>query len=150
MTSDALIIGIGNEYRRDDGVGLAAAADIADRRLPGVRVITTSGDPASILDAWTGVPLVVAVDGAVGTGSTPGTIGRWTPGDEAEHAVVSSHALGLPKTYALGRAVKQVPQTLVVFTVAVEDVGHGVALSPAVASAVPVVVNAIIAEVGHR
>jgi hydrogenase maturation protease len=150
MTGGVLIIGIGNEYRRDDGVGLAAAADIADRQLPGVRVITTTGDPASILDDWTGVPLTVAVDGAVGTGSTPGTIGRWTPGEEAEQAVVSSHALGLPQTYALGRAVDQLPQNLVVFTVAVEDVGHGVGLSPAVASAVPAVVRAVMAEVGHR
>ena len=35
MTDEALVIGIGNDFRRDDGVGLAVAAEIAERRLPG-------------------------------------------------------------------------------------------------------------------
>jgi hydrogenase maturation protease len=150
MTGDALVIGIGNDFRCDDGVGLAVAAEIAERELPGVRVMTAIGEPASILEAWTGVPLVIAVDAAMCDGATPGRIRRWTPGDGDQCAVVSSHSLGLPQTYALGHALGRIPEKLVVLTIEIENVGHGVTLSPAVTRAVPAVVEAIIAELEDR
>jgi len=146
MSGDVLVIGIGNDFRRDDGVGLAVATEIARRRLAGVRVMTSTGEPASILDAWNGIPLAVAVDAATGEGATPGMIRRWMPGNDDQPALVSSHALGLPQTYALGQAVGQIPQKLVVFTVDVEDVGHGVTLTPTVAAAVPAAVDAVLTE----
>jgi hydrogenase maturation protease len=146
MSGDVLVIGIGNDFRRDDGVGFAVAAEIAHRRLPGVRVMTATGEPASILEAWTGVPLAVAVDAAMGEGATPGSIRRWMPGDNDQPAVLSSHALGLPQTYALGRALGRIPQKLVVLTVDVEDISHGLTPSPAVAAAVPAAVEAVLAE----
>lgn len=145
MSDDVLVIGIGNDFRRDDGVGLTVAAEIA-KRVSGVRVMTASGESASILEAWSGIPLAVAVDAAMGEGTTPGRIRRWTPGDSDQRTVVSSHALGLPQTYALGQALGRIPQRLVVFTVDVEDIGYGATLTPAVAAAVPAAVEAILAE----
>ena len=82
----------------------------------------------------------------MGKGSTPGRIRRWTPGDENQPIVASSHALGLPQTYALGQALGQIPQKLAVFTVDIEDISHGVTLTPAVAAAVPAAVEAILTE----
>ena len=146
MTGDVLVIGIGNDFRRDDGVGLAVAAEIARRRLAGVRVMTAIGEPTSILEAWTGTPLVVAVDAAMGEGATPGKIRRWTPGNDDQPTVVSSHAVGLPQTYALGQALGRIPQKLVVLTVDIEDASHGLTLTPAVAAAVPAAVDAVLAE----
>jgi len=146
MSGEALVIGVGNEFRRDDGVGLAVAAAISERGLPGVRVMMAMGEPASILEAWSGMPVAIAVDAARCSGGTPGTIRRWTPDEDAETVIVSSHALGLSETYALGRAVGQIPLELVVFTVDVDDVGHGIGLTAAVANAVPAVAEAVIAE----
>jgi hydrogenase maturation protease len=37
LTPTAIVIGIGNDFRRDDAVGLAVADQIAERGLPGVR-----------------------------------------------------------------------------------------------------------------
>jgi hydrogenase maturation protease len=150
VSDDALVIGIGNDFRSDDGVGLAVAAEIAKRHLRGVRVMTAIGEPASILDAWAGVPLAVVVDAAMGEGATPGRIRRWTPDDENQPTVVSSHALGLPQTYALGQAVGQIPQHLTVFTVDAEDIEHGLTLTPAVCAAVPAAVEAVLAELRLR
>jgi hydrogenase maturation protease len=146
MSGDALVIGVGNEFRHDDGVGLVVAAAVAERKLPGVEVMTAIGEPGAILDAWTGVSVVIAVDAAMGTSGNSGTVRRWTPGEDAETVVVSSHALGLPQTYALGQAIGQIPDKLVVFTVDIDDVSHGVGLTATVANAVPVVVEAIVAE----
>ena len=36
--TDSVVIGIGNDHRRDDGVGPAVARAVAARSLPGVRV----------------------------------------------------------------------------------------------------------------
>jgi hydrogenase maturation protease len=147
MNREIVVIGIGNEFRRDDGVGLAVAGQIAKRKLSGVRVLTSIGEPGSMLEAWTGVPVAIVVDAAAGRGAIPGRIRRWVPGDPTESAVLSSHALGLPQTYALGEALGQIPQKLVVFTVDIADTGHGIALSPTVAAAVPEAVKAVLAEI---
>lgn len=141
-----VVIGIGNDFRRDDGVGPAVADEIAKRELPGVRVLTAIGEPGAILDAWTGASLAVVVDAAVGEGSTPGRVRRWDPVDVEGSGVVSSHATGLPQTYALGQALGQIPQKLVVFSVDVADVGDGPGLTPEVAAAVPQVVDAVLTE----
>ena len=146
MSGDVLVIGIGNDFRRDDGVGFAVAAEIAKRRPAGVRVMTAIGEPASILEAWTDAQLVVAVDAAMGEGATPGRIRRWTPGNDDQPSVVSSHAVGLPQTYALGQALGRIPQKLVVLTVDIEDISHGLTLTPAVAAAVPAAVEEVLAE----
>ena len=141
-----VVIGIGNEFRRDDGIGPAVAAAV--RRLDDVNVDvhTASDDPAVLLDAWDGAELAVIVDAAAGGDITPGRLRRWTP-DQARPAAVSSHALDLSAVYALGQALGRTPERLVVFTVDAADVGHGDGLTPAVAAAVPHVVSAIVAEI---
>lgn len=149
MSCDVVVIGIGNEFRRDDGVGLAVAEELASRNLAGVQVVTAIGEPGAILDAWTGARLAVVVDAAMDEGATPGRIGRWTPSDEVEPAAVSSHALSLPQTYALGEALGQLPARLVVLTVDITDSGNGVGLTPAVAAAVPEVITAVLEELGR-
>lgn len=140
-----LLIGIGNSFRRDDGVGLAVASEIAQMGLADVRVLTSTGEPGELLDAWDGVPLTVVVDAAVGDGAVPGRIRRWLSGDGPATAV-SSHELGLPATYALGQALDRIPEELVVLTVDVAEVGYGDGLSSQVAAAVPDVVATVLTE----
>lgn len=147
MTHSAVVIGIGNGFRRDDGVGLAVAERIAEHRLPGVHVVTATGEPSALLEAWTGAARAVVVDAATGEDPAPGRVRRWSATDlEAAATALSSHALGLAQTTALGRALGRMPAELVVFTVETADTGHGVGLTPAVAAAVPEMVDAILAE----
>jgi hydrogenase maturation protease len=143
-----LVIGIGNEFRRDDGAGMAIAETIAARDLPGVSVVTGIGDPAAIIEAWTDVPLVVVVDAVVDPDRPAGSIIRWRPSDlsRAAAGTVSSHSVGLADTYALGMAIGRVPLRLVGFGIAVSDVGHGVGLTPPVGAAIPVLVDVIMSE----
>src|SRR5262245_19946120 len=137
LTPTAVVIGIGNDFRHDDAVGLAVAHQIAERALPGVRVVTGIGEPAALVEAWRGGTLAVVVDAAAGADSTPGRIRRWTARDLQTVAAVSSHALGLTQTCALGQALAQMPHALVIFTVEVADTSHGIGLTPAVAATVP-------------
>jgi hydrogenase maturation protease len=146
VSGGVLVIGIGNAFRCDDGIGLAVAAAVARRHISGVHVMTDIGDPGSILDAWTGADLAIVVDASVGQGGAPGRIRRWTPAYGGGPAVVSSHMLGLTQAYSLGEALGRLPSRLVVFTIDVVDVGYGDALTPVVAAAVPRVVDAVEAE----
>jgi hydrogenase maturation protease len=146
LTPNAIIIGIGNDFRRDDGVGLAVAQRIAERNLPGVRVLSGISESTAMLDAWSGASRAVVVDAVTGANSDPGRIRRWTGPDLETSAVVSSHALGLAQTCALGQALARMPDELVVFTVDVVDTNHGIGLTPAVAAAVPNLVDVIVDE----
>ena len=130
-----LVIGIGNEFRRDDGVGLSVAQRIAERELPGVRVLSGVSEPAALLDAWSGAARAVAVDAVTGAHATPGRIRRWTASDLEATTVVSSHTLGLAQTCALGQALARMPDELVVFTVDVVDTNHGIGLTPEIGRA---------------
>lgn len=142
-----MVIGVGNSYRRDDGFGPAVAAALA--APPDVAVVSCPAEPTAILDAWDGRRLAVVVDAAVGeqpgrirTGSVHDYCGGGKP--------FSSHDLSLAQTYELGRALGRSPDELIVVTVAIDDAGHGVGLSPAVAAALPEAVRIVQRLVGEQ
>ncbi len=145
-----LVIGVGNAFRRDDGVGIAVADAVTEvldaRGVPGVRVCRASGEPAELLEMWSGVDCAVVVDAAAGPTASPGRVRRWQPGQRADTAAVSSHALGVAQTYALGQVLDRLPGRLVVLTVDAADTGYGTGLTPTVAAAVPRVVEAVLGE----
>jgi hydrogenase maturation protease len=144
----ALVIGCGNADRGDDGVGLAVARSVEAAAVPGVRVVTGTSDPASLMDLWAGVDEVVIVD-ASSSGRPPGTVRRLDPTTEPVPArpAVSSHALGLAEAVELARALGRFPARIVVYTVEVEGCAHGAGLSPAVAASAPAVAEEILAQV---
>jgi hydrogenase maturation protease len=76
LSTGVVVIGLGNDYRRDDGVGPIIAAAVNDKALPGVRVVTGVADPMSLVEAWSPAALAVLVDAAITSASTPGRIHR--------------------------------------------------------------------------
>ena len=152
VTGEIVVVGLGNSYRGDDGVGVAAAGALNDLELPAVHVVTGIEEPMSLLEAWSGAKLAVVIDGAVGTPSVPGRVRRCTLGDVvAASGGLSSHSVDIARTHALGQALGRVPDALVMFTIEVTDTGYGIGLTPQVASAVPEVVGMAVAEIKrHR
>jgi hydrogenase maturation protease len=61
-----LVIGYGNELRRDDGVGPKVAALVAEWKLPGVRTLVCHQLTPELADPIASVELVVFVDACVG------------------------------------------------------------------------------------
>ncbi len=77
-----VVIGVGNEFRRDDGAGPAVVAGLRDLAPPGVRLVVTDGEPTRLIEAWAGAALAVVVDAvrvqSPNTGpSRPGTVHRF-------------------------------------------------------------------------
>lgn len=142
------MIGLGNRFRRDDAVGITAAAALGELALPGVEVATDIVDPLTLLDVWSGARLAVIIDAAVASPSTAGRI-RCCNLDELISTTqrLSSHSIDIGRTYALGQALGRVPQALCIYAVDVADTGHGLGLTPQVEQAVPDVVALASAEI---
>lgn len=149
QTLSTVVIGIGNSYRRDDGVGLSVAAAIDERALPGVRVLAGIEDPLNLVDAWTDATFALLVDAAVvsTSASKPGRVHRCTMSEVVGAHRLSSHGLDIAEALSLGEALGRMPDRLVLFTVETADVSQGAGLTPAVAAAVPEVVAAAMAEI---
>ncbi|MCP5026884.1 MAG: hydrogenase maturation protease [Actinomycetia bacterium] len=131
-----LVIGVGNRWRGDDGLG-PRAVEALERRLPGLLdVMVLDGEPARLVAAWEGRPWVLVVD-AVRTGCPPGTIHRLDALTAAvpPHPTCSSHGAGVDTGVALGRALDRLPGELVVFGIEPADLDHGDHLSDPVAAA---------------
>jgi hydrogenase maturation protease len=147
VTLQAVVIGIGNPYRRDDGIGPEVATQIQGRRLPGVRVVISDGEPSGLLEAWEGADLAVVVDAIQRVPASPGRIHRLTASQlETGCTAASSHGLGVPDAIRLGRALERLPWLVVILAVEGADTGPGTGLSDAVAAAVPQAVAAVMAE----
>ena len=146
-----VVIGVGNEYRSDDGVGMVVARRLQERFPTEIRVVKESGEGASLIDAWEGATWVLLLD-AVHSGAPPGTIHRF----DARGATVpirffhySSHAFSVAEAIELARSLDQLPPYLIVYGIEGANFAVGVGLSDAVQEAAQVVVERAAEEVGR-
>ena len=143
----AVVIGVGNEYRCDDGVGAAVIERLGQCDLPGVRLVIADGEPSQLIDAWSDVELAVVVDAVLCEPCTPGRVHRTTLDTlVTDHRSASTHALGIPDAVRLAEALGRGPRRLVVFAVEAADLGFGLGLSPEVERSVASVADAVLAE----
>lgn len=151
----AVLIGIGNPYRRDDGIGPALVTAIEPLSPPGVSLVIADGEPSQLLEAWSATPLAVVVDAVLRERPVPGRIHRTTldtapagaPAAQTQSAA-STHGIGVPEAIRLARALDRAPRQLVVFAVEAADIGFGPGFSPAVAACLPELTRAVLAELG--
>ena len=144
-----VVIGVGNPWRQDDGAGWAAV-DAASARLDGdVELVRTDGEPARLIEVWTGADLAVLVD-AVRTGSPAGTVHRLDLGEDTlgPTRATSSHGLGINEAVQLGRALGRMPRRLILFGIEGNDFSHGPRPGRAVTDAAYRVAEAIAQVVG--
>jgi hydrogenase maturation protease len=132
-----VIIGVGNEFRGDDGAGPAVVDQLRDRALPGVRLVVSDGDPVAMMDAWDDAESVIVVD-AVVSGGDAGTVYIWhdsvPPASQPVRS--SSHQLDLADTLALAGALSRSPHRLVVIGIEVAVVTPGQLMTPEVSAGV--------------
>jgi hydrogenase maturation protease len=132
-----IVIGVGNPFRHDDGVGPAVVDLLRDKTLPGVALATSLGETDDLIDRWDGYGLVVLVDAVRAWPAHPGRVHRLAvPHAGGERArAASSHGIDLGQAVELARELGRLPERLVLYAVEAADVGHGVGLSAAVAEA---------------
>ena len=140
---NAIVIGIGNEFRHDDGIGPEVVKRFTALGLPDVSLAVTDGEPTELIDLWSDADVAVLVDAVRNDPAHPGKIHQFVvdrpvaaPGGSA-----SSHGLGLGEAIDLAMALERMPQRLVILAVEGTDFTTGVGLSPEVAIAVDRVVQ---------
>ena len=115
MSEPILIVGIGNEFAGDDGVGVALAQRVNQLELPGVHVSIAAGDPVVMIDLLDDIHRIIVLD-AVSTGAAPGTVHRIDV--NSIHMPIwqstSCHGFGLAETIELARALNRLPEYFVV------------------------------------
>jgi len=141
-----LIIGIGNPFRRDDGVGPIVAGRIAALGWPNVEVRLESGEGAALMHCWGGYDEVVVID-AVRSGAEPGRAhmleAHNTP-VPTDYFHYSSHAFGLAEAIEVSRVLGELPSRLIVIGVEGRDFASGSGLSPELDAVVPQVVETVV------
>lgn len=143
----ALVIGVGNDLRGDDGAGLAVARQL---RAAGVEAREMRGALTALPDLWQGHERIAIVD-AARSGAAPGTLHRFDALAAPLPAMfgrASTHAFGVAEAVALARVLGCLPASLVVHGIEGGDFTAGAPLSAEVAAAVPVVARRILMELG--
>lgn len=136
-----VVVGMGSDWRHDDGVGPAVAGRAAARLDEGAaahcEVVAPLADPLDLLGHWDGADLAVIVD-ATSSGAVAGTIWLIELEDHqgGEHLPSSTHGIGVAGVLALARAVGRAPVRTVVVGIEGEDFTQGSGLTPSVAAAV--------------
>ena len=140
-----LIVGIGNRFRRDDGVGPWVADALRDA---GRQVHVHAGDGTALLDLFAVHGDIILVD-ATRSGAVPGDLVRIDAGAEPLHADMfhySTHRFGLAEAVETARALDLLPARLRVFGIEGKDFGAGIGLSDPVEAAARDLVAELVAE----
>jgi hydrogenase maturation protease len=144
--SGTFIIGLGNQYRRDDAVGLIVARCLKEQAPEHVRVLEETGEGVALIESWKDADAVILID-AVNSGAEPGIVHRLdahTQPIPAQFSHCSTHAFSTAEAIELARALGQLPPRLIVYGVEGRTFEAGVGLSPEVEKAAQKVVERVL------
>lgn len=147
--ANIIIIGVGNEYRGDDGAGIAVARRLRTLFPADVLIQEESGEGTALIQAWQGAAWVMLMD-AVRSGAPPGAIHRLDAGAASVPSGFfhySTHAFSVAEAIELARSLEQLPPHLIVYGIEGENFTAGVGLSLAVERAVEAVAELAADEV---
>jgi hydrogenase maturation protease len=147
-TSALLVIGVGNALRGDDAVGLVVLERLREA-LPAVPMREESGEGAALMESWAAAQQVIIID-ATASGAAPGTIHRLDAQAQpipAEFFHYSTHDFGVAEAIEMARVLGRLPASLIIYGIEGSTFAFGAELTPAVAQAVPEVVQRIQQEI---
>ncbi|HEX6208285.1 MAG TPA: hydrogenase maturation protease [Actinomycetota bacterium] len=148
--TDAVVIGVGNEFARDDAAGIEVVRRLWAEAPLGVEVVEHDGEPARLMELWAGRKRAWVVDAVRATDGSPGTVHRLEIGAEPipdRPRRDSTHHLGLGDAVELSRAMGRLPGRLVLIAIEGAWFDTGVGMTPAVTDAVERVAGELRREV---
>lgn len=143
--TQVLLIGVGNEFRNDDGLGVYVARELRRRFRQEVRIIEECGEGTALMSAWSGATHVLIVD-AISTNELAGTLHRF----DAVHNTIpkrmfasSSHQFGVAEAVELARELNELPETLTLYGIEAESFEAGIGLSESVVRRIPDLIHLV-------
>jgi hydrogenase maturation protease len=148
-----VVLGVGNELFKDEGVGVHAAR-IIQAKLP------PSGSNVEVIDSGTSPDIWSLIDGAdkliivdaVRGGCDPGTIYRFTPQQiVADRGIVTSvHQMGILENLSLMDLVGGKPRETVIIGVEPAELEPGLELSARLQERMPKIIQTVLGEIHPR
>ncbi len=128
---EMLVIGVGNDERGDDGIGLWVARHLQARNLRSLRTVEFRSHPTGLLELWTYTHWVYLVD-AMASGAAPGSVVRMDATHDALKKggfCLSTHGSGVVDAVELARSLNRLPSRLVVYGIEGSSFGVGFGIS---------------------
>jgi hydrogenase maturation protease len=146
-----LLIGVGNEFRQDDGVGLVILEKLQQQIPAGIETIEVSGEGVALMEAWQGAETVYLFD-ASRSGAKAAIIHRF---DALVQSVprkffnCSTHTFGVAEAVELARSLNQLPPKLIIYAIEGKNFALGFGLSPEIEQAAAEVVRRVLSELAR-
>jgi len=146
-----LILGVGNPFRRDDGIGPAVIARLqTDTSFRRVDLLDGGTDGLALMDDIQGYERVLIVD-AVHMGAAPGEIRLFSPKDatlSVTSDALSTHGFGLAEVVALMDKLG-IRVNMQILGIQAKDVSFGEGLSPELDKKIEDILELIKQQIDH-
>lgn len=145
VSNTLTLIGIGNPYRHDDGIGWEIVNQLKREHLPQAMVIEATGEGATLIEAMKDKSIVFVFD-AVYSDAEPGSVFRFEANKESiptQFFNYSTHSFSVAEAIEMARALNQLPERLIVYGVEGKDFDGGLGLSEEVKRAIPKLVELV-------
>lgn len=140
-----LILGTGNTFLSDDGVGIRVVQEIK-KRLKDIDVAETNSAGISILDYIRGYDKVVIIDSVISESIPPGSVKEFSIDQIEKSYPFLSHGINLPLAIEFGkRCGEDIPHEITIYGIGTKDTAtFKEGCTPEVEKAIPGIVEYII------
>ncbi|MFQ5729165.1 MAG: hydrogenase maturation protease [Waddliaceae bacterium] len=128
------LIGIGNEFRRDDGAGPFIIRELKKRSFSNAALFEHGGEGVDLLELWKGFDTVILFD-AVSSGKKPGKIFRIEIPPQTipkDLYCYSTHSFSVAEGIELAKTLNLLPKQVILYGIEGKTFEAGIGLSPEV------------------
>lgn len=147
--SRILIIGVGNEMRGDDALGIIAGRELR-RNLPeGVDCVERDGEGGELIETWRGRERVILID-AFSSGAIPGMLHCCDVSITripAQFFRSSTHAFSVGQAVEMARRLHLLPRDFTIYGIEARSFKPGAPLSKPVLERMPELVESVMFKV---
>ncbi|MCL5266826.1 MAG: hydrogenase maturation protease [Bacteroidetes bacterium] len=149
------IVGVGNEFRGDDGAGVLVVRKLREKVPADVRTAELMGDQSDLLELMRSTDALVIID-AVRSSAAAGTIFRVDASEEPmpeNFFSFSTHAFDSAQVVELARALKALPRKVIFYGIVGKEFSYTSRLTPDVTESINLIQTNILNEINaalHR
>ena len=145
-----VVIGLGNDFRCDDAVGLYVARRL-EKLLPSdIKVVAGVADGTDLIELWHNKKFCIVIDSVL-SGSNPGMIHRYDALTEKIpediFSAYSTHAFNISKTIKMAKLLQRLPDRLIIYGIEGAEFKAGQDMTGAVKSAADEIIEKILDEI---
>jgi len=132
-----IVIGIGNPYRSDDGVGVVVARRLREAKPANCAVHEATGEGTQLMSLWEGAQHLILID-AVQSREPAGTIHRIDAAREhvpSDFFHYSTHAFSVAEAVEMAKVLNTLPPCVTLYGITGKTFAAGTQLSPEVQKA---------------